>query len=56
MQKFLTTYFQLQEIILVCNDQQTYDIYRQIVTEIVSSLSLPCLPDEAAVTVFSSYP
>ncbi|MBS0018179.1 MAG: macro domain-containing protein [Arthrospira sp. SH-MAG29] len=56
MQKFLTTYFQLQQIILVCNDQQTYDIYRQIVTEIVSSLSLPCLPDETAVTVFSSYP
>lgn len=53
IQDFLMTYFQLQQIILVCRDVETYQTYRQVVTELIDSLSLQPLLDESDITVLS---
>jgi len=50
---FLTTYLQLKQIILVCNDLETYQIYRKVVTEQVNSCSLQPLLKESDIAVLS---
>ena len=53
IQDFLMTYFQLEQIILVCRDLPTYQTYRQVVAELVDSLSLQPLLNESDITVLS---
>jgi O-acetyl-ADP-ribose deacetylase (regulator of RNase III)/tellurite resistance protein len=53
IQDFLMTYFQLQQIILVCRDLQTYQTYRQVVTEILEPLSLQPLLNKSDIAVLS---
>lgn len=53
IREFVTTYLQLQQIILVCRDLETYKTYRKVVTELIDSCSLRPLLKESDIAVLS---
>lgn len=44
IKQFLSIYFQVEQVVLVCQDDQTYQVYGQMLEDMVHSLSVQYLP------------
>jgi O-acetyl-ADP-ribose deacetylase (regulator of RNase III) len=44
IKQFLSIYFQVEEVVIVCQDDQTYQVYGQMLEDMIHSLSVQYLP------------